>query len=47
MFKGKYRVAFDVEEARSSVPAKFRSYSTSDANAEIKSSGNDLQFQLK
>jgi hypothetical protein len=47
MFAGNYKVAFDVDEPRSAVPAKFRSYATSGKTAEVKSGSDDLQFQLK
>ena len=47
MFAGNYKVAFDVDEPRSAVPAKFRSYATSGKTAEVKSGSGDLQFQLK
>ena len=47
MFAGKYKVAFDLEEPRSTVPAKFRSYATADKSAEVKGSKVELKFELK
>ena len=47
MFEGKYKVAFDVGVARTSVPSRFTKFATSDKRAEVKSGSTTHDFQLK
>ena len=47
MFEGKYKVAFDVGNARSSTPAKYTKFATTDKRAEVKSGNTTHDFQLK
>ncbi len=46
-FAGNYKVAFDVEAAKSSVPAKYRAYTTTDKLMDVKSSNMTQDFDLR
>ena len=46
-FAGNYKVAFDVEAARSSVPAKYRAFATTDKQLDVKSSDVIQDFDLR
>ena len=48
MFVAKYKVAFDTETKKTSVPAKYRSFSTTDLSLEVKSGGvADASFKVQ
>ena len=46
-FAGNYKVAFDVDAARSSVPAKYRAFATTDKLLDVKSTDATLDFDLR
>ncbi len=46
-FAGNYKVAFDVDAARSSVPAKYRAFATTDKQLDVKSSDATQDFDLR
>ncbi len=47
LFAAKYKVAFDVDAPKTSVPSKFTKFSSADKTADVKSNMSPLQFQLK
>ena len=48
MFVAKYKVAFDTETKKTTVPAKYRSFSTTDLSLEVKSGGvADASFKVQ
>jgi len=48
MFVAKYKVAFDTETKKTSVPAKYRNFSTTDLSLEVKSGGvADASFKVQ
>lgn len=46
-FAGNYKVAFDVEAAKSSVPAKYRAFATTDKQMDVKGRDATQDFDLR
>ena len=46
-FAGNYKVAFDIEAAKSNVPAKYRAFATTDKQLDVKSRDATQDFDLR